>query len=195
MTTQPDLDQRARRVAPGRPAALRPCPGGGPRAARHDPAAQAPSLVAVRSPRRHGPRHTPGRSQHVSAMRPHGPGRTDRARNRRRLPRRRAESVAGAHRPLGDPGAHRPLATPSPTAAPSTKPLTGLLARLVTEEVEPGVLRVVSDGYRDVSLDLYSAPATGIRAVGPTSWPARMAACGCSGPTSGTGSARQPRTR
>ena len=53
-----------------------------------------------------------------------------------------------------------PLVTPSPTPAPSTKPLTGLLSRLVTEEVEPGVLRVVSDGYRDVSLHLYSAPAT-----------------------------------
>ena len=45
-------------------------------------------------------------------------------------------------------------ATASPTAAPSTKPLTGLLARLVTEDVEPGVLRVVSDGYRNLAPDV-----------------------------------------
>ena len=53
-----------------------------------------------------------------------------------------------------------PVATTSPTPARSTKPLSGLLASLVTEEVEPGVLRVMSDGYRDVSLDLYSPPVT-----------------------------------
>jgi hypothetical protein len=53
-----------------------------------------------------------------------------------------------------------PVATPSPTPVRSTKPITGLLAQLVTEEVEPGVLRVVNDGYRDVSLGLYSAPVS-----------------------------------
>ena len=47
-----------------------------------------------------------------------------------------------------------PTAAPSPTAASSTRPLTGLLASLVTEEVEPGVLRVVSDGHRNLSMDL-----------------------------------------
>jgi streptogramin lyase len=48
--------------------------------------------------------------------------------------------------------------TPSPvavevpsTAAPSTRPLTGLVSRLVTEVVAPGVLRVVGDGHRELS--------------------------------------------
>jgi hypothetical protein len=52
-----------------------------------------------------------------------------------------------------------PSPTTSPTAAPSTKELTGLPAGLVTEDVEPGVLRVVNDGCRDLSLHLYNAPA------------------------------------
>lgn len=158
MTTQPDVDR-----ALG--AWLRDVPP-------HTDRARMAALAQLAVTRQHrprpswlhdtraaGPRRTPGRSS-VSAMRPLvlvalialGTG---------------SVYLAGqGPSPVPTPlvATTSPTVAPSPTASPtparSTKPASGLLASLVTEEVEPGVLRVVSDGHRDVSLDLYDSPAT-----------------------------------
>ena len=55
--------------------------------------------------------------------------------------------------------------SPTPTDVPAS-----LLSRLVTEEVEPGVLRILHDGYRDLSgAAMTELPETyaGYRATAP----------------------------